>query len=321
MIRNYFILIYLLVMSGTAIAQNSKLSGLVIFGDSLSDTGNLASVTANFPFPFFDNRISNGPVLVDYLAAELGFVAQASRHTSGTNGGDNFAIAGGNILGADTEDLESQISAFLDRENGQANSTTLYFLMMGGNDLRDIRSITDNTVAAIRIQSVAQKFESELNRLYDAGARIFLVSNVADIGQIPETLERTLSDPAISERARSYVELFNGELEEILTRFQLRRGVTLSKFDLFGELDRILNNANSLGFSQTTVGCFNAARFSFHSDCVFGTRFDRFVFFDSIHPAANTNRLASQAIIDSIPQMDVIALNVNIAPIIQLLLD
>ncbi len=43
----------------------AQFSQLYTFGDSLSDTGNLASITLDFPPPFFMNRISNGPVAVE----------------------------------------------------------------------------------------------------------------------------------------------------------------------------------------------------------------------------------------------------------------
>jgi phospholipase/lecithinase/hemolysin len=302
-------------------SQSKQYSGLVSFGDSLSDTGNLASVTTNFPFPFFENRISNGRVLVDYLAAELGLQAIASRHTQTDLGGDNFAVSGGNIIGSDVEDLGAQVSAYLARQGGQADASNLYFVMMGGNDLRDIRATLSASDATAKITLVAQTLEFELTRLYDAGARAFLISNVADVGRIPETLARQPSDPNIAQRARTYVQIYNGQLEDILQRLQSRPGVVASKFDLFAELERILNDASSLGFSQTEVGCFTLERFSFHPDCVFGTRFDRFVFFDSLHPSAAANRIASNALLASIPERDLPMSSTFMAAITLLLLD
>jgi len=316
-----FLVCFLLSINGLASAQESSIGGLVVFGDSLSDTGNLASVSSDFPFPFYENRISNGPILVDFLAAELGLQALASRHTQTTQGGNNFAISGGNIVGDDVEDLGSQVSAFLAREGGRADPSNMYFLMMGGNDLRDIRSIRSLSEAQARIQLVSQKFEQELNRLYDAGARVFLIANVADVGLIPESIERQASDPDISQRARAYVEIYNQQLALVLQRLQSRSGVSSSMFDLFSELNRLVNNAASLGFTQTQVGCFTLERFSFHVDCLFGTRFDRFIFFDSIHPSARANSLTSAALIASIPELSVEDRAINLAPILQLLLD
>lgn len=301
--------------TGLALAQQS-FDKLVIFGDSLSDTGNLASVTTDFPFPFFQNRISDGPVLVDYLAAELGFEARASEEDNG----DNFAVSGGNIDGDDREDLRSQVDSFLNR-SAIVSSDSLYFVMMGGNDLRDIRSLNQSAAQA-RIKQVLDSLDDQLNRLYDAGARSFLIANVANIGRIPETLARQQDEPSIAARAEAYVQSYNGELTRRLALFERKAGVSLNVFDLFAELERILDNASALGFTQTEVGCFELDRFRFEPDCLFGTRFDRFVFFDSIHPTGRTNELASPALIARIPVPIFVSPpeNPNVSAIIQLLL-
>lgn len=56
--------IALFLFSATALADYSD---VYIFGDSLSDTGNLASVTADLPFPYYMNRVTNGPVAVEVI--------------------------------------------------------------------------------------------------------------------------------------------------------------------------------------------------------------------------------------------------------------
>ncbi len=296
---------------------------LIVFGDSLSDTGNLASVTVDFPFPFFDNRISNGPVLVDYLAADLGFQALASRHVTTSNGGDSFAISGGNILGSDTEDLSSQISAFLARENVQPRgvSDALFFIMMGGNDLRDVRSLRSATEASNRIDAIIATLDAQFDRLYQAGARNFLVPNVADIGAIPETIARRSSDPDISARARLYVQEYNRKLVTMLQAWSQKPNTSLSVFDLFSEFERVLNNAPSFGFTRTEIGCFQIDGFRFDSECLLGTRFDRFVFFDNIHPSARLNEITSSSLLAQIPMPNRGSSSFNIAPILQLLLE
>ena len=65
-------------------AQASMYSDLVFFGDSLSDTGNVLSLSTAFappPFPSFPaapGRFSNGPVWAEYLAQGLGFAGNAA---------------------------------------------------------------------------------------------------------------------------------------------------------------------------------------------------------------------------------------------------
>lgn len=62
---------------------SSSYSGLVIFGDSLSDTGNVLSLTKAFgqpafpSFPGAEGRFSNGKAWTEHLAEELGFASSA----------------------------------------------------------------------------------------------------------------------------------------------------------------------------------------------------------------------------------------------------
>ncbi len=93
----------------------SSYSGLVIFGDSISDTGNVLSLTLaskstpnpqpTFPnFPADPGRFSNGPVWTEYLATDLGFASSANPSNLlyngssvipiGAQGGQNFAYGG-----------------------------------------------------------------------------------------------------------------------------------------------------------------------------------------------------------------------------------
>lgn len=319
--------IFLFTVHFSNLVKAGDYEELIVFGDSLSDTGNLASVSVNFPFPFFQNRISDGPVIVDFLATELGFTADASKHSNGSSGGNNFAVAGGNIVGNDIEDLASQVSAFLERSSGKANVKALYFVMMGGNDLRDVRSETSSLLASDKINATRDQLMTQLNRLYDAGARAFLIPNVANVGRIPETLERLSNEPGIVARAQQYVNLYNQRLSLELNIFANRPGVSLRLFDLFSEFERITTNAEALGFTQTEVGCFTLDDFSFHSDCLLGTRFDRFVFFDNLHPTTKTNKLVGDVIVNFIPPFPTIVDSApnrqgkfSVVPILDLLL-
>ena len=65
-------------LAAATAAHAGPFSDMVVFGDSLSDTGNVASLTtavfgSTFPaYPGAVGRFSNGPVWVETLAAGLG---------------------------------------------------------------------------------------------------------------------------------------------------------------------------------------------------------------------------------------------------------
>lgn len=292
----------LLLLSGSSYAQTT-FTNFIAFGDSLSDTGNINSGLPNLPPPFYQNRISNGPVGADYIAQSIGFNATASER-----GGNNYAVAGGNIVGSDREDLASQIDDYLFDTENQAEPGALYFVLMGGNDIRGLRSQTSREMAEARIDEMISAYMLQLDRLSSAGARRFLVTNVADIGRIPETLMRESSDLGVVARVSLYSQIFNTRLSLALTEFSVPPNVQLVEFDLFSEFSAILDSPSSFGFNYFTIGCVEISSedifdllasiiFPYAPECLFGLRFDEFVFFDNIHPTRATNRLIGEKMV------------------------
>lgn len=299
-----------------ASAQNEAFSKLIVFGDSLSDTGNLALV--DLPFPYYENRISNGPVLADYVAEAIGSSAARSRHLLGQPEGFNYAVAGGNIIGNDNEDLSSQVSAYLNRVNGVADPDALYLVFIGGNDLRDFRSrINVDQDITLAVDTL----EAQLQRLIEAGARTFVVPNVANIGRLPETLDRESGDPGISARAESHTRNYNQRLSQMLDIYRGRNNLELFEFDLFSELETVLNNPIENGFTTVTEGCFDPDELRIDTQClIFG--FDSRPFFDRLHPSRATNRLIAELLTPQLPSLPSLEKNnISLAPLFLLLLD
>ncbi|MGH6636712.1 MAG: SGNH/GDSL hydrolase family protein, partial [Gammaproteobacteria bacterium] len=78
------------------IGSTAEPSEIIVFGDSLSDTGNLASLPG-FEFlkdPPFDRGFSNGPRAVEVLANNLGLHVNPSLHLVGPPVGTSFAVSG-----------------------------------------------------------------------------------------------------------------------------------------------------------------------------------------------------------------------------------
>ena len=319
---NRAISLVLLALLGVGLStpSNAQFSKLVTFGDSVSDTGNIASVTFNFPYPFYQNRISNSLVLADYLAASIGSNANPSLHLAGETGGSNYAILGGNIVGGDREDLAAQVDAYLARNGGQADSGALFLVLIGGNDLRDVRSIKTSSIAQAQLDTILTSLIDQLQRLIEAGVKNLVVPNVADIGGLPETLKREASDPGVSQRANEYTRYFNLRLQQALLNVERGNRVRILSFDLFAAFNSVLNRASQLGFQYSQIGCFELSGFDFHPDCDNGRRFDRFVFFDSLHPSGKTHQLIAQALIAQLRDEFSGQATINMAPIISLIL-
>lgn len=173
------------LMSGAA--QAGPYSDLFVFGDSLSDTGNVLALSQTPPFSGFfpgpfpsfpgaPGRFSNGPIWVEHLANGLGLAGAANParqlYVGGntfmplnplnpfdpgnpTPGGNNYAWGGARtgISGSagPTTGLLGQYVAW----NGDdavpvraADPNALYVVVAGGNDLRDARSANPGNSAA-----------------------------------------------------------------------------------------------------------------------------------------------------------------------------
>ena len=303
-------LLLLYLFSPLTSAQQEDFTKLIVFGDSLSDTGNLAII--DLPSPYFSNRISDGPVAVDFIATSIGSNANSSRHFLGSPVGFNYAVAGGNIVGDDREDLASQIDVHLNRINDQTDPNALYVVFAGGNDLRDIRSIGTASIAAQRINAAVAQLDAQIQRLVDAGARAFFVPNVPNIARIPETLERIPSDQTVSSRAQTYVQQYNNALAQTLQKYQSRSDLAFTTFDLYAAFENILDNFSSFGFRNREEGCFNPSDFPFsvsnppiELECIiFG--FESRVFFDNIHPSSRTNELLGAQMVAALPSLGTI---------------
>ncbi|MCQ1549064.1 MAG: SGNH/GDSL hydrolase family protein [Candidatus Accumulibacter phosphatis] len=200
-------------------------SDLVFFGDSLSDTGNVLSLTSTFSppafptFPGAEGRFSNGPVWTEYLAKGLGMTGKASPSNLflagppllptptvipiGPPGGQNFAFGGARTgLGGaagETTGLFGQLVAWNGSVFGSsltraADPHALYVVFAGANDLRDARSAhpadspTDDAERAAAAATVAANITTALGLLAEAGARHFLLANLPDLGKTPEAV-------------------------------------------------------------------------------------------------------------------------------------
>lgn len=301
-------------------------SGLVIFGDSLSDTGNVLSLTTAFgqpPFPSYPGaagRFSNGPAWTEYLGTGLGFFGSAAPSNllfNGTNvipigaqGGQNFAYGGartglGGSAGA-TTGLLGQLVAWDNSTSiltpggapltRAADPDALYVVMAGANDLRDYRS---GTSGAANPATVAGNVVGALNLLANAGARHFLISSVPDLGLTPEAVRLGLETASTNATL-----VFNSALSSLAGSFEAgfnqANGVNLDirTLDFYGLFNRVVDDAKNNGgaiydITNVTSACITPGGGSgqyFFADAV-GVACNVAGFSDDLHPSAASHEL------------------------------
>ena len=277
---------------------------IIVFGDSLSDTGNLASLP-EFGFlnnPPFDRGFSNGPRAVEVLANSIGLDVDPSLHLVGLPVGTNFAVSGARARGTNPIDLPAQIGTFLLNNGGTAPSDALYVVFIGGNDVRDARDEPNEHLAKGIIRDAVKSINLSVRSLVAAGAKAIMVVNVPDIGATPESQQS--SDEELSERATELTKQFNKELSGRMHRIERDLNLDLIDFNLFQFFRFVIKNSVAVGFTNNDDACFSSVTFIFHPDC----NFDKFVFFDELHPTKRVHERVGRALFAVVPEL------VDVAP-------
>lgn len=298
-----------LVFSVTAHALNypPSFDRIVVFGDSLSDTGNLNLINPNLPA-----RFSNGPVAVEYVADQFGLSVAPSGFLAGQALGTNYAVGGakavdddGNEATPDTN-LPTQINAYL-QANGAADPNTLYVVVIGGNDLFAAQTIRSGVVftedaaerKAIRkqaresVKAAVLSAEAQISKLLQAGAQQLLVGNAPDIGAVPGTdklvaglLANTTTKAQQRRANRLYkassnlTALWNRKLDRAVGRLERNYHLDIIEWDLEAFLAGQIEDGEALGFSNVEDSCLDK---SLTGECSV-TPPTGFVFFDDVHP-------------------------------------
>ena len=180
-VRLFGVLVFILGFTGNAWAQN--FSNVVVFGASLSDTGNIAQHEG---LPAGSSFVTNP----DPLAAEI--IAQTFG-ASGMNslaGGPNYAWSGACVRPegpcfSEVPTITDQVDQYLSlRPGGEADPDAVHFLWAGLNDINDTLFL-DQANAESNTLAAATAHAGQIRRLQEAGARYIVVPNLPDLSVIP----------------------------------------------------------------------------------------------------------------------------------------
>jgi len=165
-------------------AAPAMAANVYVFGDSLVDAGNIAVATGGaVPNPaqgYFQGRFTNGLNYVDYLQQRIGTGITAPSLL----GGNNYAYGGARAIGpafggVPVPGLPQQLSSYFAASGGVADSSGLYVINFGGNDLFGIGSgdtggLTPEQVVGLLIGNTVSAVQS----LSAAGASRILVTGI-----------------------------------------------------------------------------------------------------------------------------------------------
>jgi outer membrane lipase/esterase len=297
-----------------AASANGPYSSLVVFGDSLSDSGNnallltqafgglppvdVSSDASYSKIPSAAGTYSNGMVWTQYFAQSLG-VALTPSLAHGTNfafGGAQTGMDGNDIaqLPGFPYSLNNQLNTYFSATGHVADSNALYVVAGGGNNIRvALESIAGGADPATTTTNTVQGYAADMagivGSLKLAGAQHVLVLNTPNFGLTP-----LANAMGVGAQASALSFAMDNALAGAL------QGSGAQIFDMYGFMTTAVNNASQLGFSNWTHACAAAV-----NACDVNTS----LFWDGIHPTTMAHQqLAAAVFAATVPEPDVAAL-------------
>ena len=290
-----------LAIAGSAAA--AQFDNVIVFGDSLSDNGNLSLALG---LPFAPSRFTTNPglVTIENLAQFYGITLAPS-----VTGGTDFAFGGAGVVNdvqAGVPTLPQQLAMYLGATGGKADPSALYAVWGGANDvfynlgLAGAGAITPAQVQT-NLQTAAQTELGLIAQLGQAGAKRVIVFNLPDIGVTPEFIEQGAT---VSAQGTGAALVYNTALNTGLAK----TGVDIIPVDTFGLLHEIIANPSLYGFSNVTDPACGVGSSSL--ECgpagsglpytyAAGTN-NTYLFADGVHPTTGAHAILAQAVVSEI---------------------
>jgi phospholipase/lecithinase/hemolysin len=295
-------------------AQAPAFTQVIVFGDSLSDDGNIAHrardlVGFSYPssnFNYSDYRFTDdtntSPAANLYVGTwheqlEKTFLGLAVAKNS-LDGGTDYAFGGattkdgtqqrtiinnptpfgGGDFTITIDNMGKQIADYLAGHTPDANA--LYILWGGGNDLFDDYSVQSVIDTANRVGVLIQ-------RLANAGARNFLVPNVPPLGAVPNSFGDPNRVAALDLASAEYRTQLYFSIASSVSGLA-GNGITAHVyiFDVWLGVMRVLGQPRRYGFVDTIDSAQGQS----------GVNPDQYLFWDDLHPTTGGHHdLASEA--------------------------
>lgn len=313
------------VLSASAVAYDN----MYVFGDSLSDSGNLTEIIGSpveVKFTNISPFTGQATIATDVLAAGLGLTNNPSKWTLGLNVGTNYAVGGAAAVdtGESSEpsiNVPTQVGAHLLSRGGLADPEGLYVIVIGGNDVNAATQIRATGVfttpgaerqairkaSKARVDVAVESIKTQLLTLAATGAQNFAVADVPDISKTPlamglvnDIYQQALAFGSKNDQRRA-LEL-EGHISNLATRFnrKLRKaineveevtGIDIIEYSLQDFLDRTIEEGEDAGINTTTPCVPSVPALA---DC------SAFVFSDGFHPSSTVHTQAGQEFLNAV---------------------
>ena len=272
--------------------SKSSFSSFITFGDSLADVGNIYITTrsTNPPSPPYANgRFSNGELVPEIIAKELGLSAS----TPSLAGGDNYAFGtaetGSGFSDEGLPNVGEQIKAYLSIDAPAAGD--IFFITAGSNNFfPDINEeITPDNIATPT--SVLEGLIENITTLADAGAENFIIPNIALLGSVPYAKNKGISD-ALNNASTEFNRLLDTKLDSLEDQL----GINIFELDVASEIAQIQANPEAFGLTNVEEPALN------ENNEIVVSNPNEYFWWDEFHATTAVSNLVAQAVIDEIPK-------------------
>lgn len=173
---------------GLAAVHKTTPTQFILFGDSLSDTGN-AYEYSHHQKPlapiYYQGRYSNGPIWIDYVLNNI-FPKSVKPKLL------NYAFGGAGALRSQPHVfvLSQEIDSYLLTHSTRPNENTWFVMWIGANDylLHPDSSVAD-------VHKVIAEIERNIVRLIQKGAQHIIVIGLPDLGMLPYAEDLDVQSP------------------------------------------------------------------------------------------------------------------------------
>ena len=288
-------------------AAQGRFGRIVVFGASLSDSGNAFALRGGTstppdydagPAPRSQRTVRpRRPSLQQWrnvgraictILGLAGSVRPAFR--SSADNATNYAVgAARSYEDGLNVNLSAQVEVFLQQFGGVAPADGLYTIEMGGNDIRDALQAFPTGSGAI-LQAANISIANNIAALYAAGARNFIVWRAPNVGLTPaiRTLDRVR--PGTVQLATGLTQAFNAGLDGVVAQLSTALpGIRIVRLDAFRLLNHLVADPDAFGLTDVTAACVTPNTPPFECD-----RPDEFLFWDGIHPTKAVHDIIAQ---------------------------
>lgn len=277
-------------------APMAHAGSLYVFGDSLSDNGNLYKLIAYPPAPYYAGRFSNGPVWAEYLPSLTGlaFTPGQDYAYGGAFTGDltvNGTDYGTNYVSAGLPGITTEIAGFT-TAGGHFNNADVVTLWGGANnyflyaglveaDPSDAAPLISNAVSTTITQLTA-----DTSALISLGARTLIVPNLPSLGSTPDYN----TSPLGTELGDAFSNAHNAALPAQMASLHATTGANILVLNTQQLLTTVIANPAAYGFTNVTDACIDV------TSCVSGSTAvqNTYVFWDGVHPTTHAQEFIAE---------------------------